>query len=223
MLTPHFTRGSPLHLRVSVAMQRQGEEYMLLPFPLLVHTHGGHVTAALTLGDKWQIWIMRINNPTKINSRHGGLTWAKSSGCYSPASDDYTPDALNNAPRRTPLKAWNPWSIRADLSFAINIPLCLGFGGWHCTFVCCCALKQTLAKPLRSHHSVAIFLAEEYSTGGCHNKGNNKRGHAPALHGAPFIIYRKKAMSLLYLNSGKLNDEYFKTHKSSHLTCIYKK
>lgn len=34
---------------------------------LLIYTHTGRVKAPLTLYGKWQIWIMRTHNPTKIN------------------------------------------------------------------------------------------------------------------------------------------------------------
>lgn len=80
------------------------------------------------------------------------------------------------------------------MSFAINIPSCLCFGGQHCTVLMCPnantgkALKETTLWR-------AIFLAAEYSMRGCHNKGNNKRGHVPALHGVSITMNRKKAMS----------------------------
>lgn len=153
MLAPHFTRGSLLHLAVSRASRKTGgrDTYRrgaaCCPAPRL-YTQRGRVKAALTLNGKWQIWIMHTYNPTKINSRHGGLTRAKSWGCCRPESADYTPDALNNAPKCASLKAWNPWSIRADLSFAINIPSCLCFGGAGIALLCAdVPLKQTLAKP----------------------------------------------------------------------------
>lgn len=156
MLAPHLTRGSPLHLTVSHANRKTGGGICIagvpLFVPLFVYAHSGCVKAALTLNGEWQIWIMPTYNPTKINRRHGGLTGAKSWGCWRPESADYTPDALNNAPKCASLKAWNPWSIRDNLSFAINIPSCLRFGGLHCTPVCLCALKQTLAKPWRHHY-----------------------------------------------------------------------
>lgn len=151
MLAPHFTWGFLLHLTVSQANRKTGGGIYIAGVPLsvqlLVYTHSGRVKAALTLNGKWQIWIMHTYNPTQINRRHGGLTKAKSWGCWRPESADYTPDALNNAPKCASLKAWNPWSIRADLSFAINIQSWLCFGGQNYTSVCWGALKQTLAKP----------------------------------------------------------------------------
>lgn len=150
-LAPHLTWGLRLHLTVSQASRKTGGGIYIAEAPLsvalLVYIHSGRVKAALRLSGKWQIWIMHTYNPTQIKSRHGGLTKAKSWGCWRPESADYTPDALNNAPKCASLKAWNPWSIRADLSFAINIPSCLCFGGQRCTSMCWGALKQTLAKP----------------------------------------------------------------------------
>lgn len=72
-------------------------------------------------------------SPVKINGRHGGLKRAKSRGCQKPECADYTPEALNNAPKCASLKAWNPWSVREVLSFAINIWLRLRAEteGWH--------------------------------------------------------------------------------------------
>ena len=156
MLAPHFTPGfpSPSHSVTGERKDRRRDKYIAgvpLSVPLLVHAHSGRVKAALTLSGKWQIWIMHKYKPI-IKSRHRGLARAKSCGCRRPESADYTPDALNNAPKCASLKAWNPWSISAGLSFAINIPSCLCFGGQHCTSMCWCALKQTLAKPWRNHH-----------------------------------------------------------------------
>ena len=52
---------------------------------------------------------------------------------------------------------------------------------------------------------IAIFLAVEYSTRGCHNKGNNKRGHVPALHGVSITINRRKGnVRDAYASPGKL-------------------
>lgn len=149
MLAPHFTWGFPLYFEVSLAAAETGGGVYIAPCCLSRSSfqHSGHVKATLTLDYKWQIWIMHTYNPAKINRRQGVLTWAKSSGCCSPVSVDYAPDALNNAPKCASLKAWNPWHIKADLSFAINIPRCLCFGGQCCTSVCRCTLKQTLAKP----------------------------------------------------------------------------
>lgn len=106
---------------------------MPLSVLLLIYSHGGRVKAPLTLNAKWQIWIMRRYKPTNINRWQGGLAGAKSRGCWRPESADYTPEALDNAHKCASLKAWNPWSIRADLSFAINIPSCLCCGGHPCT------------------------------------------------------------------------------------------
>lgn len=106
---------------------------MPLSVLLLIYSHSGRVKAPLTLNAKWQIWIMRTYKPTNINRWHGGLARAKSRGCWRPESADYTPEALDNAHKCASLKAWNPWSFGADLSFAINIPRCLCCGGHPCT------------------------------------------------------------------------------------------
>lgn len=198
MLAPHFTWGFLLHLSVSQASRKTGGWICIAGMLLLVlrfiYTHSGRVKAPLTLNGKWQIWIMHTYNPTNINTRHGGLTGAKSRGCWRPESADYTPEALNNAPKCASLKAWNPWSIRADMSFAINIPSCLCLGGQHCTVLMC--PNTNTGKALKEPPSwVAIFLAQEYSRRRCHNKGNNKRGHVVAPHGVSITINRRKAMS----------------------------
>lgn len=137
VLAPHFTWGFLLHLTVSQASRKTGGRKCIAGTPLsvllLICAHSSRVKAPLTLNGKWQIWIMHTYNPTKIKRRHGGLTRAKSWGCWRPESADYTPEALNNAPKCASLKAWNPWSIRVDLSFAINIPSCLCFRGQRCT------------------------------------------------------------------------------------------
>lgn len=145
--------------------------------------------AALRLSGKWQIWIMHTYNPTQTNSRHGGLTKAKSWGCVRPESADYTLDALDNAPKCVSWRAWNPWSINAALSFAINMQSCLHV----CAPLC---PKTNTFKALKEPPLwIAIFLAVDYSMRGCHNKGNNKRGHVPALHGVSVSINKRKAMS----------------------------
>lgn len=55
--------------------------------------------------------------------------------------------------------------------------------------------KTNTCKALKEPPLWIAILAVEYSTRGCHNKGNNKRGHVPALHGVSITINRRKPMS----------------------------
>lgn len=138
-------------------------------------------------------------SPVKINRRHGGLTRAKSRGCRRPECADYTPEALNNAPKCASLKAWNPWSVRAVLSFAINIRLrlCAGTEGWHRAPPHPSTPTQTLQSPKGTRRGGRLFfLAVEYSARGCHNKGSDKKeGRGPAPHGVTVTTNGRKAMS----------------------------